>query len=152
MTKPVFATCEQQSHRWDCADQHLCCLLPRQYNTYTCFIQNFKPLARLCSWAGRFESFLVGNPEDRFSHDVAHLYLTILSIAKANDVMLSFLLPLPSCSASFCFSSVFFSVSPFLSIMSRSSRQLIRFSRTSQIFSPPWFFATKWTACTWSEN
>ena len=26
-------------------------------------------LASLCSWAGRFESYLVENPEDRFSHD-----------------------------------------------------------------------------------
>ena len=37
-------------------------------------IQNFNTLAYLCSWAGRFESYLVGNPEYRFSHDVAHMY------------------------------------------------------------------------------
>ena len=30
-------------------------------------------LASLCSWAGRFESYLVGNPKDRFSRDVAHM-------------------------------------------------------------------------------
>ena len=29
-------------------------------------------LASLCLWAGRFESYLVANPEDRFSYDKAH--------------------------------------------------------------------------------
>ena len=37
-------------------------------------------LASLCDSAGRFESYLVGNPEDRFSREEAHimtkLYLT----------------------------------------------------------------------------
>ena len=32
-------------------------------------MQNLKPLASLYSWAGQ----LVANPEDRFSHDVAHM-------------------------------------------------------------------------------
>ena len=32
-----------------------------------------KTLASLCSWAGRFESTLVTDPEDRFSHDGAHI-------------------------------------------------------------------------------
>ena len=36
------------------------------------YIWNFKPLASFCSCAGRFESYLVANPEDRFSHDKAH--------------------------------------------------------------------------------
>ena len=35
--------------------------------------QNFKTLANFCGCAGRFESYLVGNPEDRFSRDEAHL-------------------------------------------------------------------------------
>ena len=30
-------------------------------------------LASLCSWAGRFESYPVEIPEDRFSYDEAHL-------------------------------------------------------------------------------
>ena len=30
-------------------------------------------LASLCSWAGRFESTLVANPEDRFSRVEAHM-------------------------------------------------------------------------------
>ena len=45
------------------------------------FIQNFKPLATLCSSAGQFESYLVKSPEDRFSGDEAHIapLLTIIS-------------------------------------------------------------------------
>ena len=40
------------------------------------YIQNFKPLASLCSWADWFESYLVKNPEDRFSRVVAHWILS----------------------------------------------------------------------------
>ena len=42
-------------------------------------MQNPKPLASLYSWAGRFESHLVGNSEDRFSRDEAHKWNDILS-------------------------------------------------------------------------
>ena len=41
--------------------------LDSKYNTYTCYSRNLKTLASLCSWADRFESYMVGNPEDRFS-------------------------------------------------------------------------------------
>ena len=79
MRKPVSALCEQQRRRSACAstqsDQHLCCLLPRQYNTSTCCSRNFKTVASLCSWAGRFDSYQVANPEDRFSRDVDHIFL-----------------------------------------------------------------------------
>ena len=37
------------------------------------YIQNFKPPHSFCGCAGRFVSYLVGNPEDRFSRDEAHL-------------------------------------------------------------------------------
>ena len=30
------------------------------------------PLASFCSWADQFESYLVENPEDRFSRDEAY--------------------------------------------------------------------------------
>ena len=77
MRKPVFAICEQQRRISACAsaqsDQRLCCSLLSYYNTYTCLIQYFKPLAGFCSRTGRFDSYLVGNPEDRFSRDVAHM-------------------------------------------------------------------------------
>ena len=33
----------------------------------------FMTLSSLCSWADWFESYLVENPEDRFSHDVAQV-------------------------------------------------------------------------------
>ena len=36
-------------------------------------------LASLCSWAGRFELYLVANPEDRFSHNGAHLFNNIIN-------------------------------------------------------------------------
>ena len=36
-------------------------------------MQNLKPLASLYSRTGRFESYLVANPKDRFSHDEAQL-------------------------------------------------------------------------------
>ena len=36
-------------------------------------MQNLKPQASLYSWAGRFESYLVANPEDRFSCDKAQM-------------------------------------------------------------------------------
>ena len=36
---------------------------------------NFLTLASLCSWAYLFESYLVENPEDRFSGDEAHSIL-----------------------------------------------------------------------------
>ena len=57
MRKPAFAICEQDSIT----------------NTSSFYIQNFKLLASFCSWADWFESYLVENPEDRFSRDGAQL-------------------------------------------------------------------------------
>ena len=77
--KPVYAICKKRC-RSACAsmqsDKRLYCLLLRWYNTYSSCIQNFKTLASFCSWAGWLESYLVANPEDRFSHDVAHFMIT----------------------------------------------------------------------------
>ena len=53
---------------------------PRHEKTCLCYIRttkakislhirNFKPLPSFCGCAGRFVSYLVGNPEDRFSRD-----------------------------------------------------------------------------------
>ena len=36
-------------------------------------MQNLKPVASLYSCAGQFESYLVANPEDRFSRDEAYI-------------------------------------------------------------------------------
>ena len=35
----------------------------------------YKTIAGLCSWADRFESYLVENSEERFSRDEAHMYM-----------------------------------------------------------------------------
>ena len=40
------------------------------------YIKKIQTLFSLCSWAGRFASYLVGNPEDMFSHDAAQFCLT----------------------------------------------------------------------------
>ena len=60
-----YAICEQQRRRSACAsaqsDQRLCCLRPRQNDTSSLYIRNFKILAGLCSWAGQFVSCLVGD-------------------------------------------------------------------------------------------
>ena len=45
--------------------------LPREYNTSSFYIQNFKPLPSFCGCADWFESYLVANPEDRFPCDEA---------------------------------------------------------------------------------
>ena len=77
MRKLAFVMCEQQRRRSACtsaqSDQHLCCLLPRLYNVSSLYIRNFKPLASFCGYAGRFESYLVENAEDRFSRDEADM-------------------------------------------------------------------------------
>ena len=43
----------------------------RCLDSITCYSRNFKTLSSLISWAGRFESYLVENPEDRFTRDEA---------------------------------------------------------------------------------
>ena len=45
------------------------------HNPSTSYIRNFKPLVILCGYTARFVSDLVGNPEDRFSHNEAHNFL-----------------------------------------------------------------------------
>ena len=48
-------------------------LLHRKYNPSTTYIRNFKSLAILCGCTAWFVSDLVGNPEDPFSHNKAHM-------------------------------------------------------------------------------
>ena len=52
------------------ADQHLC-FRTRIVNPSSILIRNCKPLAIFCGCTARFVSDLVGNPEDRFSHNEA---------------------------------------------------------------------------------
>ena len=81
MRKPVFAICEQQRRRSTCAssqsDKRLCFSLPMWYTSSSFYIRNFKPLASFCGCAGRFVSYLVGNPEERFSRNEAQFILPI---------------------------------------------------------------------------
>ena len=48
-------------------------------------MQNLKPLACLCSWAGRFESYLVRNHDDRFSRDEALLEYRVRRLARITN-------------------------------------------------------------------
>ena len=104
----VYAICEQQRHRSACtsaqSDQRLCCSLLRLYYTYTYYIQNFKSLASPCSWAGRFESYLVANPRRqvfswRGSCYDAQRFTNLVLLVSENFVVISsyILLPGPIC-------------------------------------------------------
>ena len=82
MRKLVLAICEQYRRRSACAcaqsDQHLCFSLLDRIITLKIYIQNSKPLASFCGCAGRFVSYLVENPEDRFSRDEAHIHVQLI--------------------------------------------------------------------------
>ena len=69
--------CEQHGRRPACAsaqsDQRLWYSRFEKYHTLACYKRNFIFLASLCSWAGWFESHLVGNPKDRFCRDEAQI-------------------------------------------------------------------------------
>ena len=68
MSKPAFAICELQS-----ADLISAFLKTGLYNTSCFYIRNCKPLPSFLGCAGRFVSYLVANPEDRFSRDEAQI-------------------------------------------------------------------------------
>ena len=77
MRKPDFGKCKNkgtdQLHGNHTADQRLCF----RYIDITIPLLskslNFKPLAISCGCTAQFVLDLVKNPEDRFSHDVAHM-------------------------------------------------------------------------------
>ena len=69
----------------------VCCLLLRWYYTSSFCNQNLKTLACLISWVGRFESYVVANPKDRFSCDDARSS-TLLTRALMHQ---SFVTPAP---------------------------------------------------------
>ena len=77
--KPAFCICENkdadQLRGYREADQRLCF----RYTDTTIHLlsksENFKPLAILCGCTDRFVWDQVGNPEDRFSQNEAHLIL-----------------------------------------------------------------------------
>ena len=75
MRKPAFCICKNKDAdqlRSDCAaDQRLCI----RY-IYSTIPLNFRPLAILCGCTAWLVWDLVGNPEDRFSHNEAHISAT----------------------------------------------------------------------------
>ena len=77
MRKPAFCICENkgadQLRGNREADQRLCFRHIDSTIALLCKSEIFKPLAIVCGCAARFVSDLVGNPEDRFSHNEAHL-------------------------------------------------------------------------------
>ena len=68
--KFYYLTCQVKIYN---LEGYLCCSLPRQYDISSIYIGNFMNLANFFSWGDRFESYLVENPEDRFSRDEAHM-------------------------------------------------------------------------------
>ena len=69
--------CKQHRRRPACAsaqsDQRLCYSLSGKYHMWTCSRWNFNFLTSPCNWADWFETRFVGNPEDRFCRDEAHI-------------------------------------------------------------------------------
>ena len=79
MRKPDFCICENkdadQLRGNREADQRLCFRYIVSTIPLLSKSKNFKPLAILCGCTARFVSDLVGNPEDRFFHNEAHMLL-----------------------------------------------------------------------------
>ena len=77
--KPAFCICVKndadQLHVNREADQRLCFCYINSTIPLLSKSEIFKPLAIFCGCAARFESDQVGNPEDRFSHNEAHIIL-----------------------------------------------------------------------------
>ena len=78
-----YIICEQQRPRSACAsaqsDQCLCFSLPRQNDTSSLYIRNFKILAGFCSWAGQFVSCLVGDSRRQIlSWRVLYMFLILI--------------------------------------------------------------------------
>ena len=80
MRKPAGCICENRdadqlrgNHE---ADRSAPLISPQgYYNPSTTYIRNFKPIATFCGCTDRFVSDLVGNPEDRFSHNEAQIII-----------------------------------------------------------------------------
>ena len=76
MRKPAFCICENKDA--DTAKLISVFVFATQIVQSLYFLNtNFKPLAIFCGCTAQFVSELVGNPEDRFSHNEAQLSLVI---------------------------------------------------------------------------
>ena len=78
MKKPAFCICENkdadQLRGNREADQRLCFRYSDSKIPILLYIRTFKPLAIFCGCTARFVSDLVGNSEERFSHNEAQIY------------------------------------------------------------------------------
>ena len=82
MRKAAFCICENKAADQLChnrtADQRLCFRYIHVDSTVPLLPKSkFEPLAIFCSCTARFALDLVGNPEDRFSHDAAHVVVVL---------------------------------------------------------------------------
>ena len=88
MRKPAFCICKNkdadQLRRYREADQRLCFRYIDSTIHLLSQFQNFKPLAIFCGCTARFVSDLVGNPEDRVSHNEAHISKTEFLMTRFN--------------------------------------------------------------------
>ena len=62
--------------------------LDRMYNTYTCYIQNFKTVACFCSLGGWIESYLVGNLQSKFLHSLGQHTVVVFWYKKKEDTFI----------------------------------------------------------------
>ena len=80
MRKPAFCICKNkdadQLRGYREADQRLCFGYTDTTIPLLSKSENFKLLAILCGCTAWFVLDLVGNPQDRFSHDEAHMIHT----------------------------------------------------------------------------
>ena len=65
-TKAQISSASMQS------DQHLCYSLSGKNSSQVCAMKKCNILASLCNWTDWFEFYLIRNPEDRFSRNMAH--------------------------------------------------------------------------------
>ena len=81
MIKPSFCICKTKGADQLCgnhaADQRLCFPYIDSSIPLTSYILNFTPLAIFCDCTAQFMSDPVGNPEDMFSHDAAHIMTSL---------------------------------------------------------------------------
>ena len=84
-----YGICEQQRCRLACAsaqsDQHLCCLLLRQYDIYTCSIKSFTILASFVAEQAGLNLTWSKIPKDTFLPDIALLWIAWTTVVKPSD-------------------------------------------------------------------
>ena len=72
MRKPAFCICVNKHAGNRTADQRLCFRYIGSSIPLLPIFRNFKHLAIFCGCTARFVSDLIGDSEDKFSHDAAH--------------------------------------------------------------------------------